>query len=192
MHIEVMVVKKETNLSQRMKPAWQMSGQDGLMTVEVSVIIPILCILIAAILFYQFFMIDMAAAKSLAMREATEAAACWKTGGDMLTKEYEQDRLLDRDSNYLISGKGDEEMIRQAEGRMKSLNSKRWILSVRQSSEFDLHNSLASVGRHLSFKVPLAGSLKYLGIGGWKFRCLQSAALDNWEEALRRELNHYE
>lgn len=185
-------MKKDRDLCQRRlaSPGW--SEQAGMMTVEVSVIIPLLFFLIAAILFFQFFMIDMASAKSLAMRGATEAAASWKTGGDPLTKDYNSSRLLERDRDYLVSGQGDETMVRKTEIRMESLAAGRWILSEARSAETGLQNDQVRIGRQLLFKIPLAGSSRYMGVSGWKFRCLQSAAVDNWEESLRREMNRIE
>lgn len=56
-------------------------GNKGMMTVEASVVVPIILIIVVAEFFFGLFLIDMSVVKSETMRLADEAADVWKTDG---------------------------------------------------------------------------------------------------------------
>ena len=51
------------------------------MTVEAAVIVPMIAMILVGIVFLFLFFMDMAAARSEAMRVAEETAAAWKISG---------------------------------------------------------------------------------------------------------------
>lgn len=54
-------------------------GNKGMMTVEASVVVPIILIIVVTEFFFGLFLIDMSVVKSETMRLADEAADVWKT-----------------------------------------------------------------------------------------------------------------
>ena len=56
-------------------------GNKGMMTVEASVVVPIILIIVVTEFFFGLFLIDMSVVKSETMRLADEAADVWKTVG---------------------------------------------------------------------------------------------------------------
>ena len=78
------------------------------MTVEAAVIVPMIAMILVGIVFLFLFFMDMAAARSEAMRVAEETAAAWKTDGELVTGEYEADTLLTRSIYFLVTGSREE------------------------------------------------------------------------------------
>ena len=156
---------------------------DGMITIEVSVIIPFLFFLTAGIIFFQFFMIDMAAAKSESMKAGTEAAASWKTGGSPADKSCRISDLLGRAPDYLISGEAESTVSGKVSERFRERMAERQIVVKRSSLEINTSEGIVHVREHISFPIPL----RSIGIGGWTFVCCQAAAVDNLQECLRKE-----
>ena len=67
----------------RIKKFWR--EDRGMMTVEAAVIVPMIAMILVGIVFLFLFFMDMAAARSEAMRVAEETAAAWKTDGELVT-----------------------------------------------------------------------------------------------------------
>lgn len=63
-------------------------GNKGMMTVEASVVVPIILIIVVAEFFFGLFLIDMSVVKSETMRLADEAADVWKTDGKLADGTY--------------------------------------------------------------------------------------------------------
>ena len=76
-------------------------GNKGMMTVEASVVVPIILIIVVAEFFFGLFLIDMSVVKSETMRLADEAADVWKTDGKLADGTYKSQQLLLRNKNFL-------------------------------------------------------------------------------------------
>lgn len=75
-------------------------GNKGMMTVEASVVVPIILIIVVTEFFFGLFLIDMSVAKSETMRLADEADV-WKTDGKLADGTYKSQQLLLRNKNFL-------------------------------------------------------------------------------------------
>ena len=69
-------------------------GNKGMMTVEASVVVPIILIIVVTEFFFGLFLIDMSVVKSETMRLADEAADVWKTDGKLADGTYKSQQLL--------------------------------------------------------------------------------------------------
>ena len=76
-------------------------GNKGMMTVEASVVVPIILIIVVTEFFFGLFLIDMSVVKSETMRLADEAADVWKTDGKLADGTYKSQQLLLRNKNFL-------------------------------------------------------------------------------------------
>ena len=76
-------------------------GNRGMMTVEASVVVPIILIIVVTEFFFGLFLIDMSVVKSETMRLADEAADVWKTDGKLADGTYKSQQLLLRNKNFL-------------------------------------------------------------------------------------------
>ncbi len=158
----------------------------GMITVETSVIVPILFFLTAGLLFFQLFMIDMAAAKSGAMQTAVESAASWKTGSQSATGTYQVKDLLDRDQDYLKNSQADSKCLKNARTGIRRKMSGSFLLVRASSSSASIRNGKVQVREKMYFHLPVKGAVHYLGRQGWHFSCSQTAVVDDWQEALRK------
>lgn len=82
-------------------------GNKGMMTVEASVVVPIILIIVVAEFFFGLFLIDMSVVKSETMRLADEAADVWKTDGKLADGTYKSQQLLLRNKNFLQKNRRD-------------------------------------------------------------------------------------
>ena len=73
----------------------------GMMTVEASVVVPIILIIVVTEFFFGLFLIDMSVVKSETMRLADEAADVWKTDGKLADGTYKSQQLLLRNKKFL-------------------------------------------------------------------------------------------
>ena len=84
-------------------------GNKGMMTVEASVVVPIILIIVVAEFFFGLFLIDMSVVKSETMRLADEAADVWKTDGKLADGTYKSQQVLVQASvrlgNPLLGGR---------------------------------------------------------------------------------------
>ena len=163
---------------------------EGMITVEVSVIIPIFFFLTGGLLFFQLFMIDMAAVKSTAMQAAEEAAVSWKIGSNReigKTGTYQIEDLLERNQNYLRNSQADQKSRKMAETLVREKISGRCLLVKRVSSSAAIQRGRVHTGIRILFPLPMRGISRYMGTRGWTFSCSQTAIADDWQEGLRRE-----
>lgn len=162
---------------------------EGMMTLEVSVIIPIFFFLTGGLLFFQLFMMDMAAAKSAAMQTAEETGVSWKIGDAWETGEtgtWQIEDLLERNQDYLKSSQVNQTSRDMAKEAVREKMSGRCLLIKRNASSVSVHQGKVHVGIRILFPLPMRGISQYMGTGGWAFSCSQTAIVDDWQEGLRR------
>lgn len=157
--------------------------QGGMMTVEASVIVPVICLIFIGIVFLFLFFVDMSVAKSEVMRIASEAAASWKTGGDLSTGKYDSEELLSRNIYDLVTGEK-KEMTAEAEKRLQRRINERLLITKIDDSAVDIGLWRVTARAALRFQWPLR-SVEAI-MGKWpSFSCSTVSPVDSWEEQLR-------
>lgn len=160
-------------------------GVQGMMTVEASVIVSIILIIIAVYLFFSFFIIDMSIAKSETLRLADEAAAVWKTDGKLTDGEYIPYQLIKRNKRFLWQ-KSRTNLSGKAKARLRKRTSARLMVSSLKGCKVNIFGDKIRIRMSLSYVSPILGSKKYAGTAGWKFQCNGKADIGNEEELLRQ------
>lgn len=142
----------------------------GMMTVEAAAIVPLLVFFSVVLLYFLFFLADMAAAHSEAARLADETAYAWKTEGKLATGDYREATLkkLAKHSGKNLTAKGKKRLRNRLERRLN-------IATVQKAS-------VTVSGRQAIATVRLRfGNL-------WTFTCTRRAALCEEEAWLRENL----
>lgn len=159
-----------------------------MITIEASLIIPIILIIVMVQMFFGLFLIDMSVAKSETLRLADEATDVWKTDGKLIDGTYNPQQLLIRNKNFLrhntVSRLSD-----KIKARLTKRISSRLNRSSISKSSVESFGDKVSVRVSICFAVPLWGSREYAGVSGWTFHCRGKAVLSNEEEILRKELS---
>lgn len=155
------------------------------MTVEASVIVPLVTLITVILIFFFLFLLDMSVAKSETQRLADEVAASWKTNGALDTGEYEAKSLLDRDCAFLLRSKR-AELEKKAERRMEKRLKERLCVSCVRKSSVRISSGRVISETSLEFLIPLRGVDSNIGGKGWKFSCCSLAAVSREEELLRK------
>lgn len=165
----------------RIKKFWR--EDRGMMTVEAAVIVPMIAMILVGIVFLFLFFMDMAAARSEAMRVAEETAAAWKTDGELVTGEYEADTLLTRSIYFLVTGSR-EELEAEAQKRLTDRVNERLLVTRLRESEVETGAGKVTVGVSLQFRWPLRGVEEIMG-EMLSFSCTIVSPVDHWQEKLR-------
>lgn len=158
--------------------------EKGMITIEVSVIVPIIFLLTVSIVFMMMFFLDMSIVKSEVMLIANETADVWKTDGDLATDNFEAETLLSRKMTFLMKEQR-KELVKRAESRLSNrINEK---LSVTKLRQYHMTMSLdkVNVTTEIQFNWPLSEVGAYIGSKGLSFTCNVKVPLGNWEEWLR-------
>lgn len=159
----------------------------GMMTVEASVVVPVILIIVVVYLFFGLFLIDMSVTKSEALRLADETASVWKTDGRLQDGEYVSQQLIKRNKRFLWQ-KSRANLTGRAKSRLKKRIDERLNVSSLKGYKVRISGEKVYVQMSLSYLSPILGSRKYAGISGWKFKCNGQADISNEEEILRRVL----
>lgn len=159
-------------------------NKQGMITVEMSVIVPVIALLITAIVFLMLFFVDMAAVKGEVMLISNEVADCWKTEGELATGEYEDQTLIKRDVTFLMKNKR-KSLVNQAENRLGKRLKERLLLT--EITEKKVRIQLGQVVSKVTvrFMWPLGNISDYMGTEGFCFTCSSVSPLQNQEEQLR-------
>lgn len=157
----------------------------GMMTVEASVIVPVILIIIAVYIFFSLFLIDMSITKSETLRLSDETAAVWKTDGSLQDGDYVLQQLIKRNKVFLWQ-KSRTNLTNKAKSRLRQRISERLSVSSLKGCKVRILGERVYVQTSLSYLSPILGSRKYAGISGWKFQCNGKADISNEEEALRQ------
>lgn len=157
----------------------------GMMTVEASVIVPVILIIIAVYVFFGLFLIDMSVAKSEALRLADETASVWKTDGRLQDGDYISQQLIKRNKRFLWQ-KSRANLTGKAKSRLRQRIYTRLNVSSLKGYKVRISGEKVYVQMSLSYLSPILGSRKYAGISGWRFKCNGQADISNEEEILRR------
>lgn len=160
-------------------------GVQGMITVEASVIVSIILIIIAVYLFFSLFVIDMSVAKSETLRLADEAAAVWKTEGNLSDGEYNPYQLIKRNKSFLWQ-KSRASLASKTKARLQKRTSARLMVSSLKGCKINILGDRVRVQMSLIYKSPILGSRKYAGIAGWTFQSNVKADIGNEEEVVRR------
>lgn len=159
-----------------------LKNDKGMMTVEISVLLPFILILLTGMLFFLFFLQDMSAAKSEVMLLANEAAAVCKTGGNLVTGEYGTEELKKRRVNFLTSEVGSA-IKKQGESRMLRRMKARMCVTAIKKYRMETGKHMIRAKAELVFRLPITG--KQTKIKGWTFSCAVKAPGNNREEWMR-------
>ena len=159
----------------------------GMMTVEASVIVPVILIIIAVYLFFGLFLIDMSVAKSETLRLSDEIASVWKTDGRLQDGDYVSQKLIKINKRFLWQ-KSRVNLTDKAKSRLKQRVYARLNVSSLKGYKIRISGEKVYVQMSLSYLSPILGSRRYAGISGWKFKCNGKADIGNEEEVLRREM----
>ena len=145
-------------------------GNKGMMTVEASVVVPIILIIVVAEFFFGLFLIDMSVVKSEIMRLADEAADVWKTYGN---------------KNFLQKNRRGQ-LISKTRLRLQKRIATRLNIASLDSYKVSISGDKVLVQASVRLGNPLLGGRKYTGIKGWIFKCEEKADITNEEELLRK------
>ena len=156
-------------------------GNKGMMTVEASVVVPIILIIVVTEFFFGLFLIDMSVVKSETMRLADEAADVWKTDGKLADGTYKSQQLLLRNKNFLQKNRRGQ-LISKTRLRIAA----RLNIASLDSYKVSISGDKVLVQASVRLGNPLLGGRKYTGIKGWIFKCEEKADITNEEELLRK------
>lgn len=159
-------------------------GNKGMMTVEASLVVPIILFIVVTQLFFGLFLIDMSVAKSETVRLADETADVWKTDGKLADGTYQSRQLLLRNKNFLRNhNRG--KLISKAKVRLRKRITARLNIASLDSCKVSISGDKVCTQVSLRFGNLFGGGKKYTGIQGWSFKCEEKAAINNEEEILR-------
>lgn len=158
----------------------------GMMTVEASVVVPIILIIVITQFFFGLFLIDMAVAGSETARLADETASAWKTDGKLADGTYSSQQLLLRNKNFLRKNNRGQ-LTGKARARLKKRLAARLNIASLDSYTVSISGNQVLVQASVHFGIPFLGGRKYTGIKGWTFTCRGRADINNEEELLRKE-----
>ena len=139
-------------------------GNKGMMTVEASVVVPIILIIVVTEFFFGLFLIDMSVVKSETMRLADEAADVW---------------------NFLQKNRRGQ-LISKTRLRLQKRIATRLNIASLDSYKVSISGDKVLVQASVRLGNPLLGGRKYTGIKGWIFKCEEKADITNEEELLRK------
>ena len=155
-------------------------GNKGMMTVEASVVVPIILIIVVTEFFFGLFLIDMSVVKSETMRLADEAADVWKTDGKLADGTYKSQQLLLRNKNFLQKNRRGQ-LISKTRLRLQKRIATRLNIASLDSYKVSISGDKVLVQASVRLGNPLLG-----GIKGWIFKCEEKADITNEEELLRK------
>lgn len=161
-----------------------MRNDEGMMTIEVSVILPMLCLLIAGAVFFVLFLLDMSVVKSETQRIANEAAAVWKTEGQLAGGEYVFEKLEQRSPAKLMV-RNNEALMKQAKRRLQSRIMRRTCLVKSVETQVQIRGNDVYGTCRIHFAVPLSKASGYFLRDSWSYRCRSRAHIDDIQEKLR-------
>lgn len=156
-----------------------------MITVEMAALIPFISLILVGIVFLFLFFLDISVAKSEAMRIADEAAATWKTNGNLVTGEYQEKELLSRKIDFLWNTKNNT-FLRKAEKRLADRITERLLIATLYKSDVSMGMQNIKAEVQLTFQWPLKQLELFIGTPK-TFCCLITAPVDNWQEWLRKE-----
>ena len=156
-------------------------GNKGMMTVEASVVVPIILIIVVT----ELFLIDMSVVKSETMRLADEAADVWKTDGKLADGTYKSQQLLLRNKNFLQKNRRGQ-LISKTRLRLQKRIATRLNIASLDSYKVSISGDKVLVQASVRLGNPLLGGRKNTGIKGWIFKCEEKADITNEEELLRK------
>lgn len=162
-----------------------MMGNKGMMTVEASLVVPIILIIVVTEFFFGLFLIDMSVVKSETMRLADETADAWKTDGNLANGTYKAQQLLLRNKNFLQKNNRGQ-LVSKARLRLQKRIAARLNIASLTSCKVSILGDKVFVRTSLRLGNPLLGGRKYTGIKGWVFKCEGKADINNEEELLRK------
>ncbi|MBQ9155548.1 MAG: hypothetical protein IJ137_02065 [Eubacterium sp.] len=155
----------------------------GMVTVELAVILPGLILLLVWLVFFMFFLLDMAIVKSEVIRLSDEAAMLGNKDGNPETGVYPQSLLKDRAGAWTTLGYEGVSEERVSSRLKERLNER---LTLTRCSETSVHigSQKITVSGSLRFRSPLSG-IGYAPSYGFQFKGDGQAPVNNWEEWLR-------
>lgn len=160
-------------------------GNKGMMTVEASLVVPIILIIVVTEFLFGLFLIDMSVVKSETIRLADEASDVWKTDGNLADGTYKSQRLLQRNKNFLQKNSRGP-LIRKTRQRLQKRIVARLNIASLDSYKVAISGDKVLIQTSLRLGNPLLGGRKYTGIKGWIFKCEEKADINNEEELLRK------
>lgn len=174
--------KKEEEMKKRIG---NLAESDGRITVEVSVIVPVLSLLITGAVFLWLFFLDVAVARGETLRIVGEAASAWKNEGKLSDGQYEKNRLLNRNFYFLWQNQR-ASISKEAKSRMESRIKARLSVSTLKSGTIVFRGQHVVVKTEIGLSWPLPGINKIMGTSPY-CTCTAVAPVDNWQEKIRRK-----
>lgn len=159
--------------------------ENGMITVEVSVIVPLVTMIIAVAMAFLLFLLDMAIAKEEAQRSALEVAAAWKNQGELSAGLYETEKLNDRPICYKLTA-GGSELSAEGKRRLTRRINQRTVLVRCSGAKVRVRLTGVTVTVTLKMAIPFPLGRALAGTGGWKYVCKARAPLEDGEEELRQ------
>ena len=159
-------------------------NESGMMTVEVSVIIPALTMVITGLIFFSLFLLDMGVVKSEIQRAADETAIAWKTDGELSTGAYSLTGLFQRKTAQKIFS-NNQELLNKARDRLHRRITARTCLVREMEADVHINGFYVCAGCRLGFRIPIRGIADYLSGDHWTWYCSSRAMLDYVQEDLR-------
>lgn len=156
----------------------------GMMTVEASVIVPLLAFIVLITVFMSVLILDLSVAKSETMIVANEAAQCWQSGGDLSSGEYDKKELLGRSVTYTLTeaGKKTEE---KAGKRFADRLKERFMLVRPTGTDLKTGVDRITLSVDLSAGLPFRTMSSLFGSEAMGIGASSTACYANWEETIR-------
>ena len=177
-------IRKKEKAEAGKRAGTALCDEEGMMTIEVSVILPALCLFIAGTVFFVLFLLDMAVVKSETQRIANEAAAVWKTEGKLAGGDYVFERLEQRPWAKLMT-RNNENLMNQARKRLRTRIMERTCLVKSVNAEVRIRGNYVYGICQLHFAIPLSQAAEYFLRDSWSYHCRSRAHIDDIQEKLR-------
>lgn len=161
-------------------------GNKGMMTVEASVVVPIILIIVVTEFFFGLFLIDMSVVKSETMQFWRMKRQMYgKQTGKLADGTYKSQQLLLRNKNFLQKNRRGQ-LISKTRLRLQKRIATRLNIASLDSYKVSISGDKVLVQASVRLGNPLLGGRKYTGIKGWIFKCEEKADITNEEELLRK------
>ncbi|MDD7114719.1 MAG: hypothetical protein PUH88_09705 [Lachnospiraceae bacterium] len=156
----------------------------GKITIEVSIIVPVISIILVGVVFLLLFFLDMSVVKSETVRISNEVASCWKADADLSTGDYAEEKLLKREVYFLVKNKR-KALINRAEKRLEQRLKERLVVTGIKNKSVKLQIDRVVTSATIHFLWPLNNITDYMGTEELVFTCRSISPVENREEKLR-------
>ncbi|MBQ2276462.1 MAG: hypothetical protein II331_07455 [Lachnospiraceae bacterium] len=157
----------------------------GALTLEASLIMPIILVVFLSMFYLLFYAIDAGKIHAVIGESGIKASSCFKNGGNLDTGNYSMEQLLSRDLYYLVTTKYEQETQAVKQHVRKKLNQKSLFSEVSKVDvAIEKQRIIIKVESHL--KMPLLGVFLRNQLKGLTIRQKGVTQIERSSEFIRR------